>query len=303
MRVVFMGTGEIGAPTLEWLIATPKHDIVGVVTQPDKPVGRHHILTPPQVKILATQAGIPVLQPPKVRLPEALTEIRALNPEIIVVMAYGQILPQTLLDISPFGCLNLHASLLPKFRGASPINAAILAGETVTGITVMQMDVGLDTGDMILKREIPIGPTETAGVLHDSLALLGPDALEDTLDLIAAGKAGRIPQDDSLATYCGKLDRDSGRIDWTQPAGFIERQIRAMHPWPGAFTVLPDGRKLKIHQAHIEEFRGEPGKIVNAGKSRLVIAASSRSVELEIVQPEGRKPMSASDFLRGYALA
>lgn len=298
-----MGTGEIGVPTLEWLIATPKHDVVGVVTQPDKPVGRHHILTPPQVKTLAIQAGIPVLQPPKVRLPVALTEIRTLDPEIIVVMAYGQILPQALLDMPRRGCLNLHASLLPKFRGASPINAAILAGETVTGITVIQMDAGLDTGDMILKREIQIGPTETAGVLHDRLALLGADALQESLDLITAGKVRRIPQDDSLATYCGKLDRDSGRIDWAQPAHFIERQIRAMHPWPGAFTVLSDGRKLKIHQAHIEDFRGEPGKIVNAGKSRLVIAASSESVELEIVQPEGRKPMSASDFLRGYSVA
>lgn len=298
-----MGTGEIGLPTLEWLLATPKHDVVGVVTQPDRPVGRRQILTPPRVKILAGEAGVSVLQPVKVRLPEALAEIRALGPEIIVVMAYGQILPKSLLDMPPQGCLNLHASLLPKFRGASPINAAILAGEPVTGITVMQMDAGLDTGDMILKHEIPIGPTETAGSLHDRLALLGPGILQESLDLIAAGKAERIPQDNSLATYCGKLDRDSGRIDWKQPADFIERQIRAMHPWPGAFTVLPDGRKLKIHQAHIVECRGEPGKILDAGKSRLVIAGNSGSVELEIVQPEGRKPMSASEFLRGYALA
>lgn len=297
-----MGTGEIGIPTLEWLIATPKHELVGVVAQPDKPVGRRQILTPPRTKSLASQAGIPVLQPVKVRLPEALEEIRALEPEIIVVMAYGQILPQTLLKMPPLGCLNLHASLLPKFRGASPINAAILEGEGVTGITVMQMDAGLDTGDMILKREISIGPTETAGELHDRLALIGPGILEEALGQIVTGKAERIPQDNAQATHCGKLDRDSGRIDWTQPADFIERQVRAMNPWPGAFTTLPDGRKLKIHRAAVESMSGQPGEAFSLEKSRLILATGSNALELLEVQPEGRNRMSAKDFLRGYRL-
>ena len=297
MRILFMGSGKIALPSLRWLIDSD-HEIVGVVTQPDKAVGRHQTLTASVIKQSALAAGIPVFQPVKVRDPETQQSLSELTPDFVVVMAYGQILPKTLLDLPKIACLNLHASLLPRHRGASPIQSAILDGDGKTGITLMHMDVGLDTGDIVVAQEIPILPTDTAGILHDKLAELGPRVLEDGLLLFLKNRASRTPQEPALVTVSGKLDRDSGKIDWNSDAFFIERQIRAMHPWPGAFTLLPNGKKLKIHLSGVASDSGRPGEILRAD-TELVVAAGENAIRLEEVQLEGKSRMKACNFLRG----
>jgi methionyl-tRNA formyltransferase len=250
MRVLFMGTGEIGLPVLRWLIESP-HELAGVVTQPDRPVGRSQRIEPGPIKAAAAALDIPVLQPDRIRRePEAVEQIRALTPDVIVVIAYGQILPSSVLEIPHLACLNLHASLLPRHRGAAPIQAAIVAGDEETGMTVMYMDEGLDTGDILLKSRIPIAPDETGGSLHDKLAELAPSALAEALPQLVAGTAPRITQDSTKATHAPKLEREHGAIDWSQRADVIERKMRAFDPWPGAYTILRDDagreRKLKI---------------------------------------------------------
>jgi methionyl-tRNA formyltransferase len=297
MRVLFIGTGEIGVPVLRWLRESGEHELAGVVTQPDKPVGREQRIEAPPIKAALAGSNLPILQPKRIKADDAIAEIRALAPDVIVVMAYGQILPRAVLEIPPIACLNLHASLLPKYRGAAPIQAAIVAGDGETGITVMYMDEGLDTGDMLLQKRIEIAPDETAGSLHDRLAEIAPAALQEALSLLAAGTAPRLPQDSSVATYAPKLEREHGRIDWSEPAMLIERKIRAFDPWPGAFALLRDeagrDRKLKIYRA-----------IAAAGGSndpeKLVIAAKDGALKLEEVQLEGKRRMSAAEFLRGY---
>src|SRR3984957_11592158 len=221
-----MGSGEIGLPTLRWLAHSSTATLVGIVTQPDKPAGRWQTLSPPPPKILAASLGLPILQPAKVRRVEELERIAALAPDLIVVMAYGQILPKGLLEMPTLACLNLHASILPRHRGAAPIQASILAGDRVTGLTVMYMDVGLDTGDILLTRSIAIRRRETGGSLHDRLATLGPEALASAFALILSQKAPKIPQDESKATYASKLDRESGRIDWSQDCWSADRLVR-----------------------------------------------------------------------------
>lgn len=302
MRILFMGSGDIALPSLHWLIASPGHELIGVVTQPDKPVGRHQILTASVIKQAAMAANLPVFQPARIREPQALQHLADQGPDLIIVMAYGQILPEPLLALPKIACINLHASLLPRHRGASPIQSAILAGDPTTGITLMHMDVGLDTGDIVFAKEIPIQPTDTAGLLHDRLANLGPLVLEEGLPLFAENRATRTPQNPAFVTVSGKLDRDSGRIDWTQPATFIERHIRAMNPWPGAFTCLPNGKKLKIHRAHIAPEPGQPGEILQTAPSDFLIAAGEKSLRLEEIQLEGRARMKAADFFRGNPL-
>ena len=234
-----MGSGEIGLPTLQWLANSSLVNLVGVVTQPDKPVGRSQILTPPAPKRMAIALGLPILQPLKIRRTEELDRIAELSPDLIVVMAYGQILPKALLEMPTLACLNLHASILPRHRGAAPIQASILAGDQLTGLTVMYMSEGLDTGDILLTRSIRYSRGERpAGSLHDRLANLGPEALASALDLILSQQAPRIPQDESQATYAPKLERESGRIDWSQDCWHLDRLVRAMNPWPGAFTLV-----------------------------------------------------------------
>ena len=233
-------------------------------------------------------------------------QIRALAPDLIVVMAYGQILPRSVLDIPPIACLNLHASLLPRHRGAAPIQAAIVAGDTETGITVMYVDEGLDTGDILLQKKLPILPDETGGSLHDRLAQLAPEALLGALDLLADGNAPRIPQDSAQASYAPKLTREEGRIDWKEPAVVIERKIRAYDPWPGAFTQLasPSGaeRNLKIFRASVsEQSVGEPGTIITPNESELLVATGRSALRLEEVQLEGKRRMKAAEFLRGFS--
>ena len=251
MRIVFIGAGEIGVPTLQALLRSSEHQLTGVVTQPDKPVGRAQRIEPTPIKRALAGSKVPILQPARIKDRQAIEDIRALQPDAIVVMAYGQILPREVLEIPRIACLNLHASLLPRWRGAAPIQAAIAAGDPQTGITVMYMAEGLDTGDILLQRKIDILPTDTGGSLHDRLAQIAPNALLDALQMLAKGNAPRIPQDNALATHAPKLTRDDGKIDWSEPAEIIERKIRAFNPWPGAFTEIasPGARKLKIFSA------------------------------------------------------
>src|SRR5207253_2400188 len=251
----------------------------------------------PPIKQALAGRTIPVLQPARIKSADAVSEIRALAPEVIVVMAYGQILPRSVLEIPQVACLNLHASLLPRHRGAAPVQAAILAGDRESGITVMYMDEGLDTGDILLQSRLEIAADETGGSLHDRLALIAPDALREALEQLEQKSAPRIPQDASAATYAPKLEREHGRIDWKEPAVVIERKIRAYNPWPGAFTLLRDEagaeRKLKIHRASVvADRKNDP--------EHLVIAAQDGALRLEEVQLEGKKRMSADQFLRGY---
>jgi methionyl-tRNA formyltransferase len=303
MRILFIGTGDIGLPSLEWLLSTPKHEVVGVITQPDKPAGRKLVLTPPEVKVRALAAGLTVLQPPKIR--HIVDELKAFEADVAVVVAYGQILPKSVLDVPRLACLNIHASLLPKHRGASPIQATIREGDAETGVTIMFMDEGLDTGDILLMDRMPILPTDTGGVLHDKLALAAPASLEKALDLIAAGNPPRTPQDNSISTHCGKLKRDDGRLDWTRSATELELLIRAYNPWPGTSCVLPDGKPLKVHRATLLEGDTCPtaGTIISADpKVGLIVSCGTGLLKLEEVQAEGGKRLPAADFLRGHSL-
>jgi methionyl-tRNA formyltransferase len=309
MRIVFIGTGDIGVPTLEALLGS-EHDVVGIVTQPDKPVGRAQQIEPPPVKkalTISARNGSPartgralalVLQPPRIKDPQAIEQLLSLRPEVIVVMAYGQILPRAVLEIPNIACLNLHASLLPRWRGAAPIQAAIAAGDRETGITVMYMDEGLDTGDILLQRRIEIRPDETGGSLHHRLGNIAPDALLESLQLLGDRAAPRVPQASALATYASKLKREDGKIDWSEPAEAIERKIRAFNPWPGAFMQL-GGANLKIFSASVRDLNAEPREVLQS-KHELIIAAGKGALALQIVQLEGKRRMSGSEFLRGH---
>jgi len=307
MRVVFIGTGEIGVPTLHTLLGSEEHQLAAVVTQPDKPVGRDQRIEPSPIKKALAGTKIPILQPARIKDRQSIEEISARSPQAIIVMAYGQILPRGILETPRVACLNLHASLLPRHRGAAPIQAAIASGDPETGITVMYMDEGLDTGDILLQRKIDILPTETGGSLHDRLGQIAPDALLESLQLLAKEIAPRIPQNNALATYASKLNRNDGKIDWSQPADILERKIRAFNPWPGAFTTVTaksgKPRNLKIFSASIVDLVGEAGEILQTGKRGLVIAASDRALSLEEVQPEGKRRMTSAEFLHGFEAA
>lgn len=306
-RIVFMGTGDIALPSLTALL---ENGLIALVTQPDKPVGRKQILTAPEIKALALEHGIPVLQPERAREKTFLAELTELKPDIIVVMAYGQILSQTLLDIPAIACINLHASLLPKYRGAACIQAAIDAGDTHTGITVMHVVKALDAGDIILKTEVEIGQTETGGELHDRLAELAPAALTEALKLLRNNTATRTPQDESKVSYISKLMREHGEIDWSQSAVALERRIRAYHPWPGTSTSFTDKkgrqRRLKIFppvtcEAGIASEQA-PGSVSISEEGALHITCGEGRLALQEVQPDGSRRMSAEDFLKGNSL-
>ena len=307
MRIVFIGTGDIGLPALSWLLR--EHEVLAVVAQPDKPVGRKQELTPPPTKRLALEHGVPVLQPRRIREPAAVVELAALNPDVLVVMAYGQILPKAILDLPRLACLNLHASLLPAHRGAAPIQAAILAGDRETGIAVMWMDEGLDTGDVLLMRSLRIRRRETGGTLHDRLAALAPEALAAAMELLASGAAPRLPQDAALATYAPKLSRESGVIDWQASALEIDRKVRAMNPWPASSTLLPGtagGAPHKLKVFSVIPFRrvtGEPGTVLRADRHGILVAAGEGAILLRDVQLEGKRRMPVRDFLPGHHVA
>lgn len=298
LRVLFMGTPEFACPTLQMLIDYPGVEVAGVVTQPDRPKGRGQKLAPPPVKELAERHAIPVSQPLKVRAPEYVEEVRQLDPDLIVVIAFGQILPKALLDIPKHGCINVHASLLPRYRGAAPINWCIINGEAETGITTMMMDVGLDTGDMLLRKATPIGEDEDAGALHDRLSLLGAETMRETLDLLLAGRLVREKQDDALSCYAPMLKKEMGLIDWDLEPDRIRNLMRGLTPWPGAYTFL-DGKTLKISRAKVGKGSGTPGTVLKADKSGIEIACNGGSLIIDELQLEGRKRLSAAEFLAG----
>lgn len=297
MRVGFMGTPEFSVPAL---LAVADHFTVPlVITQPDKPAGRKLQLTPSAVKLAAQARELPVVTPEKIRRDSALLdELRAMNLDAIVVVAYGQILPQALLDIPRFGCYNIHASLLPKLRGAAPIHRAITDGEMETGITIIRMDAGLDTGDMVLKRAIPIGDATTPE-LHDKLKALGAKAILNALDAVFGGSATFTVQDHAAHTYARKLTKEEARIDWTQDATVIANKVRGLTPWPGTETTWK-GKRLKVLRATPCRQSGVPGTIVSLGDSGLEVACGNGSLLICEVQLDGKKPVSAADFIRGH---
>ncbi len=301
LRTVFMGTPDFALQTLQGLIDAGCN-LVGVYTQPDRPKGRGKQLAAPPVKTLALKHDIPVYQPLKLRQPETVAELKDLAPDLIIVVAYGQILPKSVLDIPRHGCINVHASLLPKYRGAAPINKAIIDGETETGITTMYMDVGLDTGDMLVKKSLSIGPQETAGELHDRLASLGRETMAETLQQLCAGTLQREVQADDQSTYASMMKKTDGRIDWTRSAKEIHNHVRGLEPWPGAYTTI-NGELLKLAGTRPEEaYTGEPGSIVSADKNGVRIACGSGTLLVEQLQLAGRKRLAAGDFLRGCPL-
>jgi methionyl-tRNA formyltransferase len=298
MKIVYMGTPPFAVPPLQSL-STAGHDVVGVVTRTDKPAGRGKVLTPPAVKIAAEQSDIPVFQPKRVREPESIAAIRAMGPEIIVVAAYGQILPREILTLPKFGCVNIHASLLPAYRGAAPINWAIINGEARTGITIMQMDEGMDTGAILTQESVPIDPHDTAGDLTGKLSELGSWLLVDTLSRIDMEGLAAVPQDNSKASMAPLLKKEDGLINWTMSAREIHNRIRGLSPWPGAFSFL-DGKLIKVIETDLTEGTCEPGALYEQGRDSLAIGTGSSLLRVVSIQPEGKRPMSAAEFLRGH---
>ncbi len=293
MRIVFAGTPEFAARHLQVLLDAGQ-PIVAVYTQPDRPAGRGQKLMPSPVKQLATQHGIPVLQPATLRDPAAQAELAALAPDLLLVVAYGLILPQAVLDIPRLGCVNSHASLLPRWRGAAPIQRAVEAGDRESGVTVMRMEAGLDTGPMLLKVRTPIADDDTGGSLHDRLAELGAQALLQAVDGLAAGSLVDEIQDDALATYARKLDKDEARLDWTRPAVELERQVRAFNPWPVCHSTLA-GEPLKVLAARLGEGHGQPGEILAASREGLSVACGEGVLLLTRLQLPGGKPLDFAD--------
>ena len=304
MKIIFMGTPDFAAGALKALIGAG-HEIILAVTQPDKPKGRSKELVPSPVKVCAAEHGIPVFQPRRIKVPEAVEELRKFQADICVVAAFGQILSQEILDMPRFGCLNIHASLLPKYRGASPIQHVILNGEERTGITVMQMDAGLDTGDMLYKKEIPIEKTDNYETLHDKLMVLGGEAIVEALSLLEQGKLIPQKQQDDLSCYAPLIDKSMGEIDFSKDAETIDRQIRGMTPWPSAFTFYR-GKQLKVWLAEstITEntFGRTPGEILQVSKDCVTVAAGKGALRIYELQLEGKKRMTARDFLLGIKM-
>ena len=294
LRIVFAGTPEFAAEHLRALLDSP-HQLVAVYSQPDRPAGRGQKLAASPVKQLAVQREIPVYQPQTLRDPVAQAELAALAPDLLVVVAYGLILPQAVLDIPRLGCINSHASLLPRWRGAAPIQRAIEAGDPESGVTVMQMEAGLDTGPMLLKVRTPITADDTGGSLHDRLASLGPQAVLEAIAGLAAGTLRGEVQDDSLATYAHKLNKDEARLDWTRPAVELQRLIRAFHPWPICHSTL-NGEALKVHAAELGEGSGGPGSILAADKQGLTVACGQGALRLTRLQLPGGKALDFGDL-------
>lgn len=303
MRIVFMGTPDFSVPTLEALVKGG-HEVIGVVTQPDKPKGRGKAVLMTPVKEKALEYGIPVYQPVRAREESFVELLRELNPDAMVVIAFGQILPKSILDIPKYGCINIHASLLPKYRGAAPLQWVVLEGEKETGITTMMMDVGMDTGDMLEKLTVPMDPKETYGSIHDKLSLLGGELILSTLERLEKGTLKGTPQPEEGVTYTKKITKAMGDIDWAQDAAVIERYIRGLNPWPSAYTSW-NGKILKIWDADVleEEYPGQPGEIIKAEKDRILVKAGKGALALREVQLEGKKRMETEAFLRGYPLS
>ena len=301
LRIAYAGTPDFAVPALKALIDS-RHTVVAVYTQPDRPAGRGRKLKAGPVKTVAQAVGIPVEQPVSLREAGAQARLAAYAPDLMVVAAYGLILPQAVLDIPRLGCLNIHASLLPRWRGAAPIQRAILAGDAETGITIMQMDAGLDTGDMLLQRTVPIVPGQTAQMLHDALAAAGAEALLEAIEGLLAGRLRPEPQDAAQATYAEKLHKEEAEIDWTQPADVLARRVCAFNPWPVAQTRR-GGEPLRLWEARAIDGEGPPGKVVAEGPEGIDIACGRGLLRVTRLQLPGGKPLAARDFLNGRTLA
>mgnify|MGYP005771214741 FL=1 len=302
MHIVFMGTPDFSVPALEALVKGG-HQVIAAVTQPDKPKGRGKAVLMTPVKEKALEMGIPVYQPVKVREPEFVKTLADLAPDVIVVVAFGQILPKSILEIPRYGCVNIHASLLPKYRGAAPIQWAVIDGEKETGVTTMFMNEGLDTGDMLEKEVVPLDPKETGGSLHDKLSAVGGRLILSTLKGLEDGTLKGTPQTDEGSCYAKMLKKSLGDIDWTMDGAAIERLIRGLNPWPSAYTSL-HGKTLKIWDADVtdREYGVEPGTVAEVSKDQLIIQTGKGSLSVRSLQLEGKKRMDIQDFLRGYSL-
>lgn len=297
LKVVFAGTPEFAAEALTALINS-EHEVIAVYTQPDRPAGRGRKLKASPVKEVAEKYNLPIYQPESLKSESDQQQLRELNPDVMIVAAYGLILPQVVLDIPRMGCLNIHASLLPRWRGAAPIQRAILAGDTETGITIMQMNAGLDTGDMLSTSTCPIEPSETAGSLHDKLATLGASSLLKTLNQLLSGNINAEKQDDSQASYAHKLEKQEAQLDWTLSAEQLDRQIRAFNPWPVAFFLVDD-QTVRVWDAEIIDKQGSAGTVLQADKNGVDIACGHNSLRLLKLQPPGKKAMDVASFLNG----
>ncbi|WP_350635317.1 methionyl-tRNA formyltransferase [Pseudoalteromonas sp. GW168-MNA-CIBAN-0100] len=297
LRIIFAGTPDFAARHLQALIQS-EHQIVGVYSQPDRPAGRGKKLKASEVKELALEHNLPVFQPQSLKNDVALAELTSLNADIMIVVAYGLILPKAILEAPRLGCLNVHGSILPRWRGAAPIQRAIWAGDEQTGVTIMQMDEGLDTGDMLHISRCPISTTETSASLYTKLAELGPDALIETINKLANGEITPEPQNDELANYAKKLSKEEANIDWSMSALQIERNIRSFNPWPVCFTQM-GGQTVKIYQAQVVLQSGDPGQILSSDKNGVVVACGEHALCITQLQPQGKKPMAINDFLNG----
>lgn len=298
MKLIFMGTPQFAVPPL-LALSDAGHDIAGVVCRTDKPAGRGRTVAVPAVKLAAQERGLTVFQPKRVREPDFMATLRSLNPDVIVVAAYGQILPKEILALPLHGCINIHASLLPAYRGAAPINWAIIRGERETGITIMQMDEGMDTGGILLRESIPIEATDTAGTLTGKLSQLGAKLIVETLPGIATGKLKPVPQDGSRATIAPLLRKNDGLVDWKLSALEIHSRVRGLSPWPAAFTFIDD-MMLRILRTEVVQGRGEPGVIYANSPNTIEVGTGKELLRVLTVQPAGKKPMPAADFLRGH---
>jgi methionyl-tRNA formyltransferase len=325
LRIIFLGTAELSCASLQALAGDAKFQIAAVVTQPDRPKGREHKPQPSPVKSLALRLGLPVLQPERARDEKFITELRALRPDLIIVVAYGQILPPAILNLPRHGCLNVHTSLLPKYRGAAPIQWAIANGDTETGVTIMKLDAGLDTGPVVSQRRTAIQPEDDSAVLHDRLAQLGAELLVQTIPDYVAGKIQPRPQPAAGASHAAKIKKEDGRIDWNQPARTIWNRLRAFTPWPGAFTSLPKAmegtassvpsfaksqgsdkalpsKMIKIWKAEMVEKSGGAGEVLSADKTGIVVGCGKGALRISELQREGGRRLTAAEFLAGHAL-
>lgn len=299
MKVVFMGTPDFAVPCLEMLMK--EHDVVLVISQPDKPKGRGYVMTPPPVKEVAVENEIPVYQPKSLKTGEAFSVIKSYDPDVIVVVAYGKILPKEILELPRYGCINVHASLLPKFRGAAPIQWSVINGDDVTGVTTMYMAEGLDTGDILLKSELEIGENDTAGEVHDKLSLLGGKLINETLYKLARGQLSPIKQNDEDSSYASMLTKEMGRLDFHKPNRQVHDLIRGMNPWPVAYTSFR-GKMIKIYKSRMAsgKFCEKPGTIIC--KDTVLVACGEGAIEILEVQPEGKNRMTGKEFANGYRL-
>lgn len=301
VKAVFMGTPDFAVPTLKALIE--RHEVLAVISQPDKPKGRGKKLQPTPVKIAAEEAGIPVYQPERIKDPAFMETLKNIGADVFVVVAYGQILPQAVLDMPKYGCINVHASLLPRYRGAAPIQWAIIDGEEITGVTVMYMEKGLDTGDMLLKREIPIDPEDTYGSLHDKMAPIGAEALIEAMDMLERGEIRPEKQDDEKSSYVSVINKSLGLIEWGKSAKQIVDLVRGLDPVPGAYSFL-NGEQIKIWSAAVlDGFTGDAGSVVYTdGKKGFAVAAGDKAVLVRQMQAKGGKRMPSADYMRGHEI-